>query len=232
MTKTRGPRFVLTAMIIMVGFVVFILHAGTGSTTSGDEVEGVRMAVDPTVLPMVPPPGAPEPSAAQDMAGQDATAPLEGAGETPTAMEDPAQQKATPKPAAAPSPTSKSTSAPSSDSGATQAKHAGKGTVSAIAVDATDREFILTVTCDRPVGDTSYMNLKNPSRLVIDLRQPWTLKAKNVIRVDNGPIKHVVVGSHPDRLRLVVHFNSPPKGKLAPSFARAGNKLIISVALP
>lgn len=108
----------------------------------------------------------------------------------------------------------------------------GKDAVIGIEVDSTDKEFVLTVTCNRPVGDTSYINLTNPRRLVVDLREKWLRKTRSVIRSAGGAVNKIVVGQHSDRLRLVVYFNTPPTANLTPQFMRVGDKLIVSAVLP
>ena len=112
------------------------------------------------------------------------------------------------------------------------AKATTAGNIKSIKLSVTDTGFTITILADRPIGDTTYMNLLNPRRLVIDLREKWTAKIRNVIRTESGPVKHIVLGSHPDRLRLVVHFRTPPAGKLNPKFERKGNSLTVSVQTP
>jgi len=222
MSKTVGERIVLSAIICLVGLGIVFIHVQTGSTSSTREVPEVRMSVDPTVLPLVQPPGAPveenQPVEAMSDAEESETAEtaveiVPEVAPVPPVPEAKSEQKAKPKPL--PIPVAK----------------AGKGAVTGLKLDTTPTGFYITVTCDRAVGDTSYMNLSNPERLVIDLRQPWTLKARNVVRAADGPVKHIVVGAHPDRLRFVIHFRTPPKIKLVPQFVREGNRLIVRVDL-
>lgn len=231
MSKSIGERFVLLAIICFVGVGIVFLHAQIGDTKSERDGFAVRMAVDPTVLPLVPPPGAPAEDAEE-------VPPMGASDEVPDEVGgmgglEASAAEAVPEvevKSAEAAPKSQVTEEKTDNSSAPLV--AGKGAVTGLGLDTSDSGFTLTVNCDRPVGDTSYMNLDGPKRLVIDLRQPWTLKAKNVLRSANGPVKHIVVGAHPDKLRFVVHFRSAPKGKLTPRFERSGNRLIVSVDLP
>ncbi|QJB56328.1 AMIN domain-containing protein [Pseudodesulfovibrio sp. zrk46] len=224
MSKSVGERLVLSVIICIFGLGVVILHAQIASTNAEVPSE-VRRMVDPTVLPLVPPPGAPAEESEPVATGEEEI-PVElpdlPVSEEPAPEPDP---KAEPAPTPKPAPVAKPTPTPA------PAPKAGIGTVTAATLTNTDTGFILTVQCDRPVGDTSYLNLSNPRRLVIDMRQPWDLKTKNVIRSSTGAIKHIVVGAHPDRLRFVVHFRKAPAGKLEPSFTREGNRLVVRVDL-
>jgi len=206
-------------MIIVVGLAVFVLHTGIGVTRDEDHSQ-LRMAVDPTVIPVVLPDGTETPIA--ESVEPEAPLQEEAKAETPApaAPEQPVAEPASaPKPA--PKPAAK-----------TASKSTGKGTVRAISLNETATGFTVTILADRPIGDTSYMNLSGPRRLVIDLREGWKLNAKNVVRGKDGAVKHIVIGNHPDRLRLVVHFTTPPAGKLNPEFERTGNSLKVTIPLP
>ncbi|MGL1861153.1 MAG: AMIN domain-containing protein [Pseudodesulfovibrio sp.] len=246
-----GHRTALTSTIILIALAVFLLHTGQGYAAKSGQSGEVRMAVDPTVLPPLPPPGALEEDVTAlpaddgmkeaDRAAEpdvevtvvepeaESTAP-----EAEVVVLEPEPKKPEPAKVAPtvakkpkPAPAAKPTQLPAS-----VVATPGKDAVTSVKVDSTDNEFILTVTATRPVGDTTYMNLSNPQRLVIDLREPWVLKTWNVIRIADGAVEKLVMGAHKDRLRVVVYFRTPPKGKFAPQFVRSGNKLIVSVAMP
>lgn len=218
MSRPARKRTVVTAIVLLAGLAVFVLRAGIGFTNSHSDVGTIRMEVDHTVLPLITADGT-EPAV---------VAPEQAAEATPKADVPPLVEESkaeAPKEQTAAKPEPAPEAKPSTTSPAV-------GAIKGIALDSTDLTFTVTVTCNRPVGDTTYMNLKNPRRLVIDLREPWVLQAKNVIRSASGSVKHIVVGKHPDRMRLVVHFRTPPKGRLAPKFVRKGNTLIVTSSLP
>jgi hypothetical protein len=187
------------------------------------------MAVDSTVLPPVENPGAPleEESVSVEPLSSDSTE--EGAPVTVIPLQ-PEKKSTSPAVVVTPKPTPRT--APKVETKpATMSKPvaSGKGEVRKVTVESTNKRFVITVYCDRPVGDTSYLNLDNPKRFVLDLRQPWIHNARNVIRSSKGVVKHVVTGNHSDRFRLVVHFRTPPKGRLVPRIFRDGNKLVVVV---
>ena len=232
-----GHRTALTSTIILIALAVFLLHTGQGYAAKSGQSGEVRMAVDPTVLPLILPPEAPEEDvpAEPDVEVTVVEPEVEStASEAEVIVLEPEPKKSEPAKVAPtvakktkPAPIAKPTQLPQS-----VVVTPGKDAVTSIKVDSTDNEFILTVTATRPVGDTTYMNLSNPQRLVIDLREPWVLKTWNVIRIADGAVEKLVMGAHKDRLRVVVYFRTPPKGKFAPQFVRSGNKLIVSVAMP
>lgn len=220
MPKLYGRRRTMLAVLITItGVTAFLLGAVPGSTSADVENGGVRMAVDPTVLPPILPPGQKE----EQVADEDGSRPQDE--EAATAQSD--DSVASPS-KAEPNVSSKPQEKPRPKS----VQKKGRGAIEDIDVVVADTSLTITVTCDRPVGATSYMNLDNPRRLVIDLRQPWVLEKKNVIRINRSGVKYVVLGEHPDRLRLVVHFLKPFRQRLAPQFSRQGNKLIVTANLP
>jgi len=81
-----------------------------------------------------------------------------------------------------------------------------------------DMEFqpdhlILRVATNGPVEQVTTFGVKVPRKLAVDLRGPWRKKGPSVLRFATGPVKNVVVGEHPDRLRLAVEFR---EGAVAP----------------
>lgn len=76
--------------------------------------------------------------------------------------------------------------------------------------------IILRAATNAAVERVTWFNLANPAeprKLAIDLRGPWRKKGNSVLRYDTGPVKAVVTGEHPDRLRLAVEFRD---GAVAP----------------
>jgi hypothetical protein len=65
---------------------------------------------------------------------------------------------------------------------------------------------VLHAATNGPVERTTHFNMDNPRKLAIDLRGPWRKKGGAVVRYDTGPVKVVVAGEHPDRLRLALEF--------------------------
>ncbi|MDR3640902.1 MAG: AMIN domain-containing protein [Humidesulfovibrio sp.] len=56
------------------------------------------------------------------------------------------------------------------------------------------------------VSHVTWFNQAEPRKLAIDLHGEWRKKGDHVLRFDTGPVKNIIVGEHPDRLRLAVEF--------------------------
>ena len=228
-----GRHIGLMALLLLVGLAVAVLPGGA---LADDGAAQVRMAVDPTVLPLVGPDGEQAPAESAPPA-ETAAEPAPAPGSEPESAKaaEPAPASAAesaPSPAPAPKPTPKPAPAPEPEAKPAPVPAGKSGAITAVALKSDADGFVLTITADRPLGDTSYLNLAYPRRLVIDLRQPWTLRTRNVIRAQGGAVRHVVAGEHPDRLRFVVHFRKVPGGKIDPEFTRSGNTLTVRVAMP
>ena len=65
---------------------------------------------------------------------------------------------------------------------------------------------ILRVATNGPVERVTSFGVKVPRKLALDLHGPWRKKGPPVVRFSTGPVKNVVAGEHPDRLRLAVEF--------------------------
>lgn len=239
MTRITGTRLLLlTAFCAAVAACLLVPVMGMTQKSPSNQV---RMEVDPTVLPPVTADGMLlEPAESQEqresvvegdsgkLAFENNLAPDSMTPDTkPVPKSAPpvakaAEKKVAPKvkPAAKAKPVVRAPKDP-----------ALGGVVKKIALRSTDDDFAVTITAKGPVGDTTYLNLSNPRRLVIDLRGPWKLGTKNVVRSATGMVKHIVVGVHKDRVRLVLHFRKPPTSRLEPKFERIGNKLVVSATV-
>lgn len=211
MTRTKGQRFLLAATLLAAGLAAFILHGGLGRTSDfgADSATGqVRMEVDPTVIPsdapLPEPLSEPAPTPEPDQASPARTTQEEPEPGTDAAAGSPPAETAAPVPA--PAKPEAAAKAPAKTPAQAKAPAARKGVITSASLRSAPDGFVLTVVCDRPAGETSVMTLSSPDRVVLDLLGPWQLKAPNVIREDSGPVRHVVIGAHPDRMRFVVHF--------------------------
>lgn len=170
----------------------------------------VRMEVDPTVLPPIQPPNLPEKANAEN--GDKASDGSEIAEPAPTAVDVKAEDKV--KDAKVEDPTvDVETATEAADAGESapvvEVKAlAGPGTVESIDVDIAKGRVVLHLHTDRKDVETSSFNLQSPRRLVVDVLGEWRYNKENVLRLESDAIKHVVIGSHPDKLRLVIHFRT------------------------
>ncbi|ACS81445.1 AMIN domain-containing protein [Maridesulfovibrio salexigens] len=56
-------------------------------------------------------------------------------------------------------------------------------------------------------GKVSWFNLAKPRRLVLDLHGKWQNKAKSLYRLKDCPVQKIILGEHPDKIRVVVYLD-------------------------
>lgn len=229
MSRTSGQWIRFLGACVVVGFLISTMCASLGAT---QEVRNkVRMSVDFTVLPIVLPDGSEAPPLVDsDAIKGEETLPPEPSAPQVAEQAEPGSPAPVPAPKPAPQPEPTPTPRPKPEPSPAPTP-SGPALVKSVKLKENATGFVITIRADRAVGDTSYMNLGNPRRLVIDLRNKWRLGTRNVIR-SKGAVKHIVIGEHPDRLRLVIHFNKSFKGRLDPVIKRSGSVLRISVTFP
>ncbi|RIL07927.1 MAG: hypothetical protein DCC75_09605 [Proteobacteria bacterium] len=72
---------------------------------------------------------------------------------------------------------------------------------------ASEKALTGTLRSDKSLPKTSIFTLDNPGRIVIDLLEK-NLKANKIPAISNlGPVNTVRVGTHPDKLRVVIEFS-------------------------
>lgn len=138
----------------------------------------------------------------------------------PVAAVDPKARLMPPAPAAAPTPM------PLPESG----KWVGD-----VEVEFQSENIVLRAATNSEVERVTWFNIAEPSaprKLAVDLRGPWRKKGSSVLRFDVGPVKHVVVGEHEDRLRLSVEFRNGAVVKdLDPALVRGPQGLSLTIPL-
>ncbi|MBI4806287.1 MAG: AMIN domain-containing protein [Desulfovibrio sp.] len=67
-------------------------------------------------------------------------------------------------------------------------------------------EFVLTITTDGPVERVTSFYAKDPARLAVDIWGVWQPGVPGVIAVGGPIMERIRIGSHPDKLRLVVDY--------------------------
>lgn len=248
MKKTKEQRILLAAVLMVAGLAAFILHGGTGPTAgagtgSQSSPAQVRMEVDTTVISgdtvgLIPPDQSPvdqsRDSAARPDQADKALAPApQGSDSNASAPQAPASNAPPAKPPAQkvqPPKTPADNAAPSKP--AEPGKPDVPGTITGASLESKPDGFVLTIVCDRPAGETAHLTLSSPDRFVFDMAGSWRLTAPNVIRKASGPVAHVVIGSHPDKMRFVVHFRDTTGVRTgAPVVTRDGSGLRLTVPL-
>lgn len=111
--------------------------------------------------------------------------------------------------------------------------HEGAGVVKAISFSETADRLIAHLRTSKEVGKVTVFWLENPTRLVVDLRGDWKNTATRINRFKDSFMYRVVLGMHPDRLRVVFKFNDPkaPMGK-RPGLIRTADGIDVVVEDP
>jgi type IV pilus assembly protein PilQ len=95
-----------------------------------------------------------------------------------------------------------------------------------VAVDTSEKEsIILHLKADGTLGDYNTFDLRQPTRLVVDL---WKVKrkfGKKEVSVDSAYLKKVRLGDHPQKVRVVLDI--PTKTLPSHRIDRIGNSLVI-----
>ena len=155
--------------------------------------------------------------------------------------------KPEPKPAPAPQPMPKPKPAPVVDPKAFIMPQGPSNTVAPITLpaDASKGQLVGNVTVEfqpdrvilhaatnAPASQITHFNLTGPRKLAIDLRGAWHKMGGTVLRYDTGPVKVVVAGEHPDRLRLALEFrDGAVTGDVVPTIESSPTGLTVTVPL-
>ena len=75
-----------------------------------------------------------------------------------------------------------------------------------VQVEFKSDHIILRAASNGPVERVTHFGVKAPRKLALDLHGAWRKKGPFVLRFETGPVKNIVVGEHPDRLRLALEF--------------------------
>lgn len=79
---------------------------------------------------------------------------------------------------------------------------------------------------------TTWFYLPESGRLIIDIHGRRTTVGPPVYRFETGPVKHVVIGEHPDRLRLAVVLRAPLPHSVKPTLKPVADGLNIFLPAP
>lgn len=197
--------------------------ADKSAAASPDSKVSDASAAKPSATPPAQAKRSAEPAfsaAANGSASAPAIAPVPAKAPKPAPVVDPKARLMPPAPAAAPTPT------PLPESG----KWVGD-----VDVEFQAENIVLRAATNSEVARVTWFNIAAPSaprKLAVDLRGPWRKKGASILRFDVGPVKHVVVGEHGDRLRLSVEFRSGAVVKdLDPVLVRGPQGLSLTIPL-
>ena len=98
---------------------------------------------------------------------------------------------------------------------ATEGLPEGVGLLDQIEFTHSGVQFLARLGTSREVGRVTYFRMEEPARLVTDLRGSWRYSVPRKTEFVSGLIEQVVLGRHPDRLRLVFHFRNRTEDKIS-----------------
>ncbi|WP_029456730.1 AMIN domain-containing protein [Solidesulfovibrio alcoholivorans] len=155
-----------------------------------------------------------ETSAATDVASVPQPVPAKGKGKAKAAKqpEPVAAKPAATEPAAAPAPKSQAKAQAKPEPKALMAKTqaaaakqtAASGTVIRVVAEEKPGEYQLVVYTSKPPASFTKMFLTNPPRLVLDVAGSWKYVGPGASDTGNAFIRHIRVGTHPDKFRVVL----------------------------
>jgi len=95
-------------------------------------------------------------------------------------------------------------------------QHKGAGKLAAISFTEKGDQLVAHLKTSKSVGKVTRFWLDNPTRLVVDLRGDWKNATSRVSRFADSFMYRVIIGMHPDRLRVVFKFedSKAPAGEL------------------
>jgi hypothetical protein len=178
-------------------------------TTEPAATETPAPAEKPAAAEVAPAPGQPAPAKGKGKAKaakQPEPAAAKPAATEPAAAPAPkAQAKAEPAPAPAKAqakPEPKALMAKTQAAAATQT--AASGTVIRVVAEEKPGEYQLVVYTSKPPASFTKMFLTNPPRLVLDVAGSWKYVGPGASDTGNAFIRHIRVGTHPDKFRVVL----------------------------
>ena len=128
-----------------------------------------------------------------------------------------------------PEPTAKPQPKPESNKSAKSAAAASAGgDLKGVKISCRKKKAVINVAFSAAAGKVSWFNLESPRRLVVDIRGKWNNKVKSVYRVKNCPVSKVVLGEHPDKIRLVIYLDQK---KFSAKFKPVVRKLENAISL-
>lgn len=90
---------------------------------------------------------------------------------------------------------------------------------------------VVTMVTSKPVKQYTWFPVKDPRKLAIDLHGRWKPKVRPLIRIGRGIADKIIIGEHPDRLRVVLWFTDKYTAKsVAPVIRKTRDGLEFTVS--
>lgn len=187
--------------------------------TSPDTPAAVETTVPSTVEPVPPP-------APTNGQGKGKTKPKgQSAGQAPASA--PPAKPAEPVPA--PKPAAKAPAKPAAKTDA--APTAASGTVIRIVAEEKPGQYELLIQTNKAPGTFAKMFLTDPPRLVLDVAGAWAYSGPLASDTGDAFIRHIRVGRHPDKFRVVLDMSpdAPARLRGAPTFERVPEGVLLRI---
>jgi outer membrane biosynthesis protein TonB len=75
-------------------------------------------------------------------------------------------------------------------------------------VDPDSQSLTVRITTEADIPACTWFTMENPRRIVVDVRGAWKCPGPSIYRPGAETVKTVVIGEHPDRLRVVLHVGN------------------------
>lgn len=206
-------------LIMLLATLTVTLCSGAAFAAGEDSPWKVRRPADNTVLPSE---YVHRPGSAEELPGEGAgETPLQGRSvdsnlpggdkpgkaSTPAKSAKPEAPKADAPMAETPRTDAAKPAAPAPPSAASAASRGSLGRAGSLESSTNSAGLSLFLPLDRPAAAPHTFRLKEPARLVYDLKGAWDNVGGNVYRVDSPWVEKVVIGEHEEFLRVVVYLN-------------------------
>lgn len=108
------------------------------------------------------------------------------------------------------------------------------GTLLSHAFKPADAGFEARFRTDKPVSGARLAFRSAPAMWVVDLPGTWKNRAHRDVTIDQGPIRRVAIGEHPNFLRIVFYYRDANRSKpsMAPMVLEAENGFTVVVPNP
>jgi hypothetical protein len=144
---------------------------------------------------------------AAEKAAAKAAAAEKAAAKAAAAAEAKAKAKDEPKPVAPAKPEAKPEAAPAKPA-------VSAGNVVRIIAEEKPGEYVLIIQTNKPPASFQKMFMVDPPRMVLDVAGSWSYNGPLSSATGNDFIRHIRVGKHPDKFRVVLDMSPDAPGKL------------------
>ncbi len=216
--KFRPFTALLVVLLLLVGVCTALFHTGFFDAFFAKKVEieqpqeegegpVVRREVSKLVLPLGSAKSA-EPDAAEGLNEADISGQENAVNQTvqlEKKKEDVAP--AAEKPAVKPKPAESKPVEQKSAAKKVAKSSVSKGSVTKVSFSCKSERASVEVALSAEAGRVRWFNLAKPRRLVLDIYGKWQNKAKSLYRLKDCPVQKIVLGEHPDKIRMVVYLD-------------------------